>query len=122
MQIIFVGIGGFIGAILRFMISGYVMRVTPDTGFPYGTLAVNIIGCFVLGALSGFIQARGAFGPEVRALVLVGMLGAFTTFSTFSLESFVLFNNGSALLGGLNIMLSVLLGWMAVLAGWSLAQ
>ncbi len=78
-----VGAGGFCGAVLRFTVGGLVHRALPSGAFPYGTLAVNLLGCFAIGLLFGIGEARQLFGPAFRSFVLIGLLGGFTTFSTF---------------------------------------
>ena len=75
-----VGIGGFLGSVARYLVSGYVQQVTNSVGFPYGTLVVNLTGCLVIGFLSQLADARGAFTPESRALIFAGFLGGYTTF------------------------------------------
>jgi CrcB protein len=85
-QLLIIGLGGFFGAVLRYIISGYVQSKT-GTGFPYGTLAVNLVGCLVIGLLSYLVDARSMLTAETRAFILVGLLGALTTFSTLSSET-----------------------------------
>jgi fluoride exporter len=114
-NILLVGTGGFIGSICRYLVSGYVQQVTRSTDFPYGTLAVNLIGCLVIGALSQLAETRGIFTTETRNLVFVGVLGGFTTFSTFSNETLNLLRsgeNGAALLNaGAHLALGLLAVW-----------
>jgi CrcB protein len=82
-KIFLAGIGGFVGSILRYSVSGFVQDVSRSIHFPYGTLAVNLIGCFAIGFLSQLAETRGLFTAETRTLVFVGVLGGFTTFSAF---------------------------------------
>ena len=82
-----VGVGGFVGSILRYWFSGLVQQWMQNAAFPFGTLAVNVIGCLIIGFLSQLADARGVFTAETRALVFVGVLGGFTTFSSFANES-----------------------------------
>lgn len=117
-----VGIGGFIGAILRYVTSDFVQRMAGPSGFPYGTLAVNALGCLVIGLLAGVADARGIFNPQSRALVFVGVLGAFTTFSTFSYETSALWQDGQTLPALLNIGGQIALGLTAVWVGSWLAK
>ena len=98
-NVLLLGLGGFLGAIFRYWVAGRIQDLSGSIGFPYGTLVVNILGCFVLGLLTYLIDARGLLNPESRAFLVVGLLGAFTTFSTFSLESFNLLSRGETLLG-----------------------
>ena len=116
-NLLLIGIGGFVGAIARFWLSGRVQDLSGSIGFPYGTLAINLVGCFLLGILSYLIDVRGMFTPEVRSLLIVGLLGAFTTFSTFSLETFNLLAAGESIRALVNVASSVILGLAAVWAG-----
>ena len=84
--------GGGIGTLLRFTISGWTNKQL-GTEFPFGTLAVNLIGCLIIGALAG-INEKGFLEEEMKLLLFTGLLGGFTTFSSFSLESIQLFRNG----------------------------
>ncbi len=112
-----VGLGGGVGAVLRYLVSGYVQQLSPGAAFPMGTVAVNVIGCFVIGALSQLADARGVFTTESRVFVFTGILGGYTTFSTFANETINLLREGQA--GGalLNVTLQVLLGLVAVTLG-----
>jgi CrcB protein len=116
-RILFVGLGGFIGSVLRYLVSGCVQDWTHTTQFPFGTIVVNIAGCFVIGALSQLAEAHGIFDTESRAFVVVGILGGFTTFSTFSNESVNLFRDGENLYAIVNIGVQVILGLGAVILG-----
>ena len=82
-QAFIIGSGGFLGALARYGLSGAVHSWIPFTTFPYGTVVVNLLGCFGIGALTGLAESRQMFGPEFRAFALIGLLGGFTTFSTF---------------------------------------
>lgn len=116
-NILLVGFGGFIGSVLRYTISGYVQQATKSVGFPYGTLAVNVLGCFIIGFLAQLAESRGLFTGESRLFVFVGILGGFTTFSTFGNETFNLARD-SQMLGALtNIGVNVLIGLFAVWLG-----
>jgi CrcB protein len=116
-QLLLIGVGGFIGSALRFLLSGLVQSLAKSYSFPYGTLGVNVVGCLLIGALSELAEARGLLSPEVRLLVIVGLLGGFTTFSTFANESLNLVRLGQILPAFLNILASVSLGLAAVWAG-----
>ena len=93
-NVLLVGVGGFIGSVLRYWISEYVQQVSKSGAFPYGTLAVNVIGCFLIGFLAQLAETRGLLSAETRAFVVVGVLGGFTTFSTFGHESMNLLRDG----------------------------
>lgn len=112
-----VGLGGFIGSILRYAISGYVQDKSGSGSFPYGTIAVNLIGCFVIGFLSQLIESRGVFSLDTRAFLITGILGGFTTFSAFGNETMNLFREGHNMLALANILIQVALGLTAVWLG-----
>lgn len=115
-----IGTGGFLGALARYWLSGLVHRMLPMTSFPFGTLAVNLLGCLAIGLLSGLIEARQIFGPELRAFVLIGIMGSFTTFSTFGFETFAMLRDEEYLRAVSNIGLQVVLGLLLVWIGFSL--
>jgi CrcB protein len=115
-NVLLVGLGGFLGSIARYWIGGLAQaRFGP--GFPWGTLVVNVLGCFAIGALSQLAESRISLPPEARALLVVGFLGGFTTFSAFGNDTFDLFRSGELLLAGSNIALSLVLTLGAVWAG-----
>lgn len=119
-QLLAIGLGGAVGAVLRFMVSTGVHRFA-GRDFPYGTLSVNILGSLLMGFLYILLIERLSFGAEWRAVLLVGLLGAFTTFSTFSIETLNLIENGELVKAGVNVALSVglclLAVWVGVFAG-----
>lgn len=121
-NVLLVGIGGFLGAVARYALGGWVQRAAPGPLFPYGTLAVNLLGCFLIGVLAGLVETRGVLSPESRVFLLIGVLGGFTTFSTFGYETLQLFRDGQSLYGFLNIGASVLLGLGAVWLGFVLPR
>lgn len=88
-----VGAGGFIGAICRYGMSALVQKSAGTSVFPYGTLAVNMLGCLLIGLAIGYAESRQLFGDEFRRFVLIGILGGFTTYSTFAYESLALFQD-----------------------------
>ena len=90
-----IGSGGFLGALARYGLSGLVHKQIPLTTFPFGTLAVNLLGCLAIGVVTGLTESRQLVGPEIRMFLLIGILGAFTTFSTFSYESVMLLQEGA---------------------------
>jgi CrcB protein len=116
-----VGIGGCLGSIARYWLSGAVYRYSGG-GFPYGTLAVNVLGCFLLGGIMGLVEYRQLFGPNVRLFLTIGILGGFTTFSTFGFETFALLRDHQYLAALGNVAGNVIVGLAAVLAGWFLAK
>ena len=120
-QFLIIGLGGFFGAISRYYVAGWVQDLSQSVHFPYGTLAVNVIGSFLLGFLVRYAFVHNSFSPEVRMLIFIGFLGAFTTFSTFSNETFNLFADGATVAALSNIAANLLLGLAAVWIGQSLA-
>jgi CrcB protein len=116
-----IGLGGFCGAVLRYLVSGWVQSASGRIDFPYGTLAVNVLGCLAIGLLSHLAATRGLFGPDTRALVFIGLLGAFTTFSTFSNETLNLITEGNLLAALANVGLQVSLCLAAVWGGHVMA-
>lgn len=119
--LLFVGVGGFAGAILRYVLSGYVQQAMRSATFPYGTLAVNVFGCFVIGLLSQLVESHGLFTADARALVLPGFLGGFTTFSSFGNETMNLFRGAQSQSAVVNVAANILLGLGAVWFGRSVA-
>lgn len=119
-QILAIAAGGAAGAVLRYWTSTGVHRLA-GAGFPYGTLAVNLIGSLLIGLLYVLLVERLALSAEWRAALLVGVLGAFTTFSTFSIETLNLLEQGEQLKAALNVTLSVVLclgaAWLGVNMG-----
>lgn len=115
-----VAAGGAIGAVVRFAISRGAAQAL-GTAFPWGTFAANALGAFVIGMLVAWFSLRLSVGPAVRALVLTGLLGALTTFSTFSLETLELARSGAvgraALNVGANVTASLVLVWLGYLLG-----
>ena len=120
-KILLVGAGGFVGSILRYLVSGYVQQLTKSAIFPYGTLTVNLLGCFIIGFLSQLAETRGAFTPETRALIFVGFLGGFTTFSTFSNEMTNLLRAGEQFFALANAGMHLAFGLGAVWLGRSVS-
>ena len=115
-QVLVIAAGGAVGALLRFWTSSWVYNLT-GRGFPYGTLVVNVLGSLVMGFLYIYLIERSSLGPEWRAALLVGLLGAFTTFSTFSLETMNLIEGGELIKAAMNILFSVILCLGAAWAG-----
>jgi CrcB protein len=113
-----VGAGGFIGAVCRYGISSWVQRNFSASTFPYGTLAVNMLGCLLIGLAIGFAESRQIFGDEFRRFVLIGILGGFTTYSTFSYETLALVQNADYLRAfgnvGVHVVLGLLLVWIGI--------
>jgi len=92
-NILAVGIGGFIGSISRYLISGWIQQISHTGVFPWGTFIVNMLGCLIIGIVGGLSDNFGFFTSTARLLIMVGILGGFTTFSSFGYESFHLFRD-----------------------------
>ena len=116
MRILLIGLGGGAGAILRYALSSAVQSAAGGA-FPLGTLLVNVLGCFGIGVLSGMAEARAFGSPEARALLVVGLLGGFTTFSAFANETVTAARAGAAGVAAANVLLSVALCLAAVWLG-----
>lgn len=117
-----VGSGGFIGAVSRYLLSLFTQSQFPGSSFPYGTVVVNLLGCLLIGLMAGLFELKSWAHPEIRLFIFVGILGGFTTFSTFSHESFLLFENGKLLLSLLNLGIQVIFGLAFVWMGYQLIR
>ena len=116
---IYVAVGGALGAVARYGMSGWVQGLARGT-FPWGTMAVNVLGSLLLGLAIGWLQS-GTASAELRQFATIGFLGAFTTFSTFSYEAVALFRGGDVWGGGVYVAGSVLAALLGILAGFALA-
>lgn len=121
MNILLIAIGGAVGSVCRYLLSSAVLRGL-GTLFPAGTFVVNVLGCLVFGAVAGLTHERFTISPEVRALLLAGVLGGFTTFSSYMNESVVLVREGQFLWAGLNLGGQVVAGFLAFWLAYSLAS
>lgn len=119
-RLIYIAIGGALGALFRYGLSGIISK-SFDGVFPWGTLGVNLIGSFAIGVVWEFFS-RAAIAPNVRSFVFIGLLGAFTTFSTYTLESMELMQTGEFRMATLNFLLSNGLGILLVFAGLESAR
>jgi len=119
-----VGIGGFLGSALRFWVGGYIGNRL-GTRFPYGTFFINCTGSFLIGFVVTLLAERTHWNPIWRYLIPIGFIGGYTTFSTFELETFRSFQDGELLMAGLNVLLSVVVGfvsvWLGVITGRSIS-
>ena len=122
MRALLVGIGGFVGSVLRYWMSGIAQNAARDSAFPIGTLVVNVLGCLAIGALSELAEARGFLSPDRRAFLVVGLLGGFTTMSAFANESVNAARDGSHAIALANVLVSVGGCLVAVWVGRSLAH
>lgn len=115
-----VGVGGFVGAIARYGFSGLVHRQMSLASFPYGTLVVNLVGCFGIGVVAGLAGSRQFAGPEYRAFVVVGIFGGFTTFSAFGYDTFQMIRHEEYLRAVGNVGVHVILGLALVWGGYAI--
>jgi CrcB protein len=120
-KFLIVAAGGALGSAARYGTSHLAGLLLP-TSFPYGTFLVNAIGCFVFGAIAGFAEGRGALTPEARLFWLVGVLGGFTTFSSYAYDTVVLARGGALPMALVNALGQVVVGVAFVLLGWYLTR
>lgn len=116
LKLIYIGFGGFLGAISRYSISKWV-ETRWESVFPYGTLAVNMIGSFLLGLIMTIFLEKGITHPYLRVAITTGFLGALTTFSTFGYETMMLLEDKEVLFAGVNILANLILGLISVMIG-----
>ena len=115
--VLLVALGGAIGSAARYKLSGLILHHTIDWRFPAGTFAVNVLGCLVAGVLAGLAEEHDLLSPEARLLLFTGLLGGFTTFSAFGLETVHLIKRGDLAVAGANVILSVVAGIAALWLG-----
>jgi CrcB protein len=116
-----VGAGGFLGSAARYLVQGLVYRYLP-ADFPYATFFINVTGCYAIGLLGVLAQETSLVGPAARLFLMIGILGGYTTFSTFGYETMELLREGSTLLATANAAGQVVLGLAAVWAGAATAR
>lgn len=121
-RVLLIGVGGFVGSIVRYWLSGLAQATAPRSAFPVGTLTVNVVGCLAIGVLVELVEARGFLSPDARGLLIVGLLGGFTTFSAFANETVNSLRDGAYTLAFANVMVSVGACLIAVWAGRSVAN
>jgi len=121
LNILLVALGGAFGSVSRYLLGTWVQSASKSIDFPYGTLTVNLIGCFVIGFLSQLAETRGVFTSESRALVFVGVLGGFTTFSSFGNDTINLLRDGETFNALANVGANVILGLLLVWLGRTVA-
>jgi len=117
LSVIYVALGGALGSVSRYLLGTWTQTLSKSIDFPYGTLVVNLIGCFVIGFLSQLAEARGAFTPESRAFIFIGLLGGFTTFSAFGNDTINLLRDGETFNALANVGANVILGLALVWFG-----
>ena len=121
-EILYIGFGGFFGAISRHFISSAAFLLFPRTSFPVGTFLVNVLGSFLIGLSAGLFQGRVPLDADLRLMIVTGFLGAFTTFSTFSMQNVFLFREGHLFMAVFNIIANVLVTLAAAWAAYLLAR
>lgn len=121
-QVMLVGLGGFVGSSARFIVGGLVYRVFSAGAFPYGTLVVNLVGCLAIGILGGLLEIRQMVQPWQRWFLMVGVLGGFTTFSTFAYETLSMAHAADFAKAAANIVVHVVAGLAAAWLGYQCAQ
>jgi fluoride exporter len=115
--LLLVGAGGFLGSVLRYAIGGLLVRLGSGNSFPHETLVINSLGCFLIGALAHLSEVHGGVGSAARSFLLIGLLGGFTTFSTFGYETFQLLRDRQVTVAMTSAALQILLGVGGVWAG-----
>ena len=120
-KFIFLAIGGITGTIARYALEGSVFKAL-GSSFPYGTLAVNLLGCFIIGFLASISESKFLIGPNLRLLLMIGFCGAFTTFSTLILETSNLIKDGETIRALTNVLLSVIVGFIVFRVGVLLGE
>ena len=120
-KIIFLLIAGALGTLFRYLLTTYIQKLS-GSDFPIGTMTVNVIGCFVVGLLWALLEGKISFSEEMRLVLFVGFMGAFTTFSTFIFESNMLIKNSQYLYAFGNIILQNIVGIAAVYGGLQLGR
>ena len=121
-NLLLVGAGGFAGAVARYLLGGWILHHTVAAKFPWSTFLVNVLGCLVIGALSGAAEKFDFIGPGARLFLFTGLLGGFTTFSAFGFETFYLLRRGELLIAALYVVASLLVCLVAVWAGFRAVQ
>ena len=119
-SLLVVALGGAIGSVARFKLSGWILHQTIEWKFPLGTFVVNVLGCLVIGLLAGLVVRDDFFDPDIRLFLFTGIVGGFTTFSAFELETFHLLRRGEFAVAGGYLTLSFALGLFALWLGFSL--
>jgi CrcB protein len=116
-EIVIIGMGGFAGAIARYVLGGAIHEWSGKSVFPWGTIIVNVLGCFCFGLIASLMTERQIIDPALHSMVFIGVLGAFTTFSTFSNDTIRLLDAKVHWLAWANMIVSVLAGFGALLLG-----
>ncbi|SNR99259.1 camphor resistance protein CrcB [Methylobacillus rhizosphaerae] len=121
-QVMLVALGGAIGSVARFKLSGLVLRYSLDWRFPFPTFTVNVLGCLIIGILAGFALKEGFISADMRVLLFTGLMGGFTTFSAFGLETMILLREGRIGIAAAYIVASVVVGLAMMWLGFALVK
>ena len=117
--VLLVALGGALGSVARYQLSGLVMQQAAGWRFPLGTFAVNVLGCLAAGVLAGLAEKHAVFSNDARMFLFAGLLGGFTTFSAFGLETMHLLKRGDVAVAAANVVLSVTAGLLALWLGFA---
>lgn len=121
-EALLVGLGGGLGSVLRWLVGIAIHSGLAVSVFPLATLVVNLVGCCAIGVLGGLFELRQAFGPEARLFLMVGVLGGFTTFSSFAYETLALARDAEFVFAGVNVVVQTALGLAAAWLGYALVR
>ena len=122
LSVLYVALGGALGSISRYLLGAWALTLGKNIDFPYGTLAVNLIGCFVIGFLSQLMETRSSFTAEARAFIFIGLLGGFTTFSAFGNDTINLLREGRMFHALANMAANVIVGLALIWFGRTAAD
>ena len=122
LSVLYVALGGALGSISRYLLGAWTLTLGKNIDFPYGTLAVNLIGCFVIGFLSQLMETRSSFTAEARAFIFIGLLGGFTTFSAFGNDTINLLREGRMFHALANVAANVIVGLALIWFGRTAAD
>lgn len=116
--VLIVAVGGALGSVARYLLSVWALDLTTDWRFPLGTFLVNVVGCLMIGIVAGLAVKIDFFTPDARLFLFTGLLGGFTTFSAFGLETFHLLRRAEFLVAGSYILLSIVVGLLMLWLGF----